>query len=226
MLPQTNYTTVPGEINLKDLFQTPPYAVKPIIPFLKAAGVRRVWEPAAFEGYLTRTLRRAGFEVTPTDLQRGEDFFLLNPPDGTDVHVTNAPFGCKQQWITKACHDGIPFMILVPTTTITLGWFDDLINAGFDLRCLMPNRHRIKFITPYKSDSNPQMHCSWITLGIPVGDQFVTRIPIQWEETEPISEEDRVCPPLHKKENYFNNDRQLTFFGSEEDDDHFSIAAD
>lgn len=60
-----------------DQCQTPPYALKPLLPFLPRVPI---WEPAAGEGMLSSGLKAAGFKVIEGDIITGQDFFETPPP--------------------------------------------------------------------------------------------------------------------------------------------------
>lgn len=61
-------------------FQTPPKALKPLLPYLKKDWT--IWECAAGKGNLSNELKRLGFEVIATDILDHFDF-LTNKPIGT-----------------------------------------------------------------------------------------------------------------------------------------------
>jgi hypothetical protein len=189
--PKTNYTTNAGDLNLKDLFQTPGYALDPLIPYLRRLGFPHVWEPAAGEGYLTRALRLAGFAVTAHDLQHGRDYFAADPVG--DVQVTNVPFGVKYQWIERAVANGHPFALLMPSDVLFAGSKFQPLMKRYDLQMLIPDK-RINFKTPIQgwAGSAAQMHTSWVCRGLALPDR-VTFCEVTPRTEPPMAESDWVC---------------------------------
>ena len=159
--PKTNYTTTPGVINPKDLFQTPAYALDPLLPYLERFSVIR--ESACGEGYLVRALQAAGKTVVAHDLQSGTNRFDTPTPLG-QCEVTNVPFGLKYRWIEQALRDGQPFALLMPSDVLFAGAKFQPLLIKHGLQLLVPNR-RINFKTPLRGweGSAAQMHCSWVT---------------------------------------------------------------
>lgn len=176
--PKNNTKTADGTVDPRDVFQTPPYAVDPLLPYLRAAGVTRVWESACGQGYLAQWLANGGLQVMASDLATGHDRFTTRVT-GVDAEVTNVPFSRKYQWTARACQDGHPFALLMPSDALFAGtemW--PLIDA-YGLQFLLPDK-RIDYKPPTKgwAESSAQMHTCWVTrgLGLP---EFVTRCRIQ-----------------------------------------------
>jgi hypothetical protein len=97
---------------MKDLCQTPPYALDPIIPYLPRGG--QIWEPAEGEGYLVRGLKQAGFSVIGTDILTGTDFLDYPYTPDCSAIVTNPPFSLKYKFLYKCYELGKPFALLMP----------------------------------------------------------------------------------------------------------------
>jgi len=169
--PKTNYKTDPNESNPQDRFQTPGYAVDPLIPYLDAAGIESVWEPAAGEGYLARALERHEFEVIAGDLLTGADYFDDHSvPAQYDCQVTNPPFGAKYPWIARAVELGRPFALLVPSDVLFAGARAQPLIKRYGLELLIPDK-RINFKTPARGwqGSSAQMHTSWLCYRLQLG---------------------------------------------------------
>lgn len=110
--PKTNYAAPASGVDQRDLCQTPPYAIDPLLPYISSA--LRVWEPAYGEGLLTEALYDSGFKTVITgDIQTGENFFEYTP-DAWDVIVTNPPFSLKYRWLERCYALGKPFALLMP----------------------------------------------------------------------------------------------------------------
>ena len=97
----------------KDLCQTPPYALEPILPYLDGA----IWEPACGEGYLAKGLIEQGFIVQQTDILYGYDF--LKWECGVyDMIVTNPPFSLKYKFLERCYEFDAPFALLMPVEVL------------------------------------------------------------------------------------------------------------
>jgi len=99
-----------------DDFQTPAYALKPLMPYLKKEWV--VWECAQGKGNLRKALRSAGYEVVASDIVTGDDFLTWQPNIAWDCIVTNPPYSLKQKFLARAYQLGKPFAFLLPLTTL------------------------------------------------------------------------------------------------------------
>lgn len=78
-----------------DAYDTPAKAVTPVLPFLKAAGVKTFSEPCSGKGYLVGHLQAAGLEcVHSGDIADGEDAMDLTADDvaEADVIISNPPW--------------------------------------------------------------------------------------------------------------------------------------
>lgn len=178
--PQLNYAAAKDEVvSDRDLWYTPAYALTPLLPYLYDNGLRTVWESAAGEGHLTRSLEAAGFQVASTDIRNtpsaGQlDYFSANPGLDYDVEVTNPPFSLKYRWLEKACERGKPFALLMPGDVLFAAKGQALIKR-YDLEFLVPDK-RIDFIPLTGKSSSANVSTSWVTRGLNVGQRvtFVT----------------------------------------------------
>jgi hypothetical protein len=57
--------------NSFDHYQTPSYALNPLVPYLFGT----VWECASGEGLLSSAIKEYGFNVIESDILYGQDFF-------------------------------------------------------------------------------------------------------------------------------------------------------
>ena len=103
-----------------DDFQTPPEAVVPLVPYLKAKGIRVVWECAAGKGNLVRALRAFGFKVIATDIiyDPKQNFLTYEPDEPWDAIVTNPPYSLRYEFIKRAYELGKPWAMLMTLTTL------------------------------------------------------------------------------------------------------------
>lgn len=195
-----NYAAPEGGVAGQDLFATPAYALDPLLPYLK--GLNPVWEPACGEGYLARALRAAGKYVFAEDIQIREDYnyFESLRPEAAQVQVTNVPFSCKYRWLAKACAEGVPFALLMPSDVLFAGVKFQPLMRRYDLRLLVPDK-RINFGTPswgWKSPdgkkSSAQMHTSWVTMGLGLPERL-TFCEITPRDEPPLLDDERLLPP-------------------------------
>lgn len=67
----------PKNKKYSDDFQTPGYAIEPLIPFLKKDWI--IWECACGKGNLVNAFKKHGFKVIGTDILDGKDFLKWQP---------------------------------------------------------------------------------------------------------------------------------------------------
>ena len=92
-------------------YYTPPYAIKPIIKYLKPHST--IWCPFdTEESNYVKMLREAGHDVIATHIDSGGDFFKIEPPK-CDYIISNPPFSLKQQVFQRLFEIGAPFAMLV-----------------------------------------------------------------------------------------------------------------
>ena len=92
-------------------YYTPPYAVKPIIKYLKPHST--IWCPFdTEESNYVKMLHEAGYDVIATHIDSGGDFFKIEPPK-CDYIISNPPFSLKQQVFQRLFEIGTPFAMLV-----------------------------------------------------------------------------------------------------------------
>lgn len=95
----------------KDEYYTPPYAVKPILPYVPEGKV--VWCPFDTEhSHFVRLIREQGNQVVLSHLDDGKDFFFYEP-DEYDLIVSNPPYSLKNEVFERLFAIGKPFAMLV-----------------------------------------------------------------------------------------------------------------
>lgn len=110
MKPKSNQKKIPK----RDKCQTPPYALDPLLPYIKKDWL--VWECAAGEGYLANAIKDNGLQVIESDILTGQDFFEYQPD--FDVIITNPPFSQKYKWLKRCYELEKPFALLLPLETL------------------------------------------------------------------------------------------------------------
>lgn len=149
-------------------FQTPPYAIKPLLPYISKDKV--IWECASGKGNLVGAFRQLGYTVISSDVLDGQSFFLTTPYEEYDVIVTNPPFSIKQEFLEHAYCLGKPFAFLLPLTTFE-GIKRQALFKKFGVEVIFFDR-RINFETPSGSGSGSWFATAWFTWGLNIGKQI------------------------------------------------------
>ena len=143
------------EVNGRDQFHTPNYAVDLLVPYLKQLRIMhpmeqehptdkfRIWEPAAGLGKIVNRLKFWEFDVFGTDLSEGENFLTQEVVQEFDCIVTNPPFSLKKKFYEHCLIWRKPFALLVPCDYST--WVIQAKKAGAEV--IVPDK-RIDYITP------------------------------------------------------------------------------
>jgi hypothetical protein len=159
---------LPLKIVYADDFQTPPEALKPLLPYLKKEWV--IWECAEGKGNLTRALREKGYKVIGTDILSGKNF-LFWQPETYDCIVTNPPYSLKQKFLERAYVLHKPFAFLLPLTTLETQKRQRLFKK-YGLEIILLNK-RINFETPSGKGSGAWFAVAWFTNWLNIGKQLV-----------------------------------------------------
>lgn len=151
-----------------DDFQTPPEALKPLLPYLKKGWT--IWEPACGNGNLVLELEKLGYDVCDTDIIYGKDF-LEYEPDYFSCIITNPPFKYKQQFLERCYELGKPFALLLPLTTFETQKRQKLFRENGLEVIFMPKR--INFETPNKiANSSSWFATAWFTNRLNIGKEM------------------------------------------------------
>lgn len=161
----------------RDLFQTPAYATKLLLPHIPE--YKLIWEPAAGRGNMVRVLSYT-HPVWSSDIRRykglSERWDFINKKKDKEwmsqieLIVTNPPFGNKRLFYLQCLYYwkiyGIPFALLIPADYSA--W---VIRACGQHGCvkIIPTR-RIDYITPTGKTGikghTSDFHSLWLTKGI------------------------------------------------------------
>jgi len=151
-----------------DDFQTPPIALKPLLPHIENDW--RIWECACGKGNLVGGLTDYGFDVIGTDILGGYDF-LDYQPDKFDCIVTNPPFKYKQQFLERCYKLGKPFALLLPLTTLETKKRQSLMQK-YGVEIILFDK-RINFETPNQvKNSSAWFATAWFTNWLNIGRQI------------------------------------------------------
>lgn len=161
MKPKSNRK--PGKM---DNCQTPPYAIQPLVPYLRITD--RIWEPAAGEGLMETALTPHVHSVVGTDIVDGVDFFHALAPMMTTKLITNPPYSMKPAWVKQCIHFGLPWALLMPAECWFTAGIQDLVRTiGMEVIIC---RQRVNFKMPVKGwDSRAQFPVAWFTWGFGIG---------------------------------------------------------
>lgn len=148
-----------------DMCMTPPYAVPPLLELLKIPHGTTVWEPAAGEGDLVRTLIAAGLDVVDTTLERGVDFFEFSLPDNPPI-ITNPPYSIKPRWVERCYELTNDWALLLPVESLASSKLRAMFNAHGGVSALfMDSRVDFKLPDGTWGDSSAQFPTCWIISG-------------------------------------------------------------
>lgn len=146
-------------------FQTPPYALEPLLPYLKKDWL--IWESAAGTGNLVNALREKGFKVIGTDILTGQNF-LTWTPENYDCIITNPPYSLKQEFLERCYQLNKPFALLLPLTTLETGKRQDLLKK-YGIEIILFDK-RINFETPEPTEkSSSWFATAWFCYKLDIG---------------------------------------------------------
>ena len=143
-----------------DEYYTPVEAVQMIIPFIPPH-VKTIWECTAIEGSrIVEVLKSNGYNVIPTHIKDGFDFFKYEPDD-YDMTITNPAYSIKDKFLKRAFELKKPFMFLLPITTLE-GLKRGKMFRENGIQLLIPDR-RFSFTADKKL---AWFQTSWFTWGL------------------------------------------------------------
>lgn len=157
-----------------DDFQTPPYALKPLLPYLKKEWT--IWEPACGYGFLVDEFERLGYNVIGSDLyaEPSVDFLTAEPLFEWNCIVTNPPYSLKQQFLERCYQFEKPFALLLPLTTFETRKRQALFEK-YGVEVILFDK-RINFQTPSKQGSGSWFATAWFTWGLNIGKTLTFEI--------------------------------------------------
>ena len=159
----------PMRIGGPDDYQTPPYAIYPLLPYINKNWI--IWESAQGEGNLFREFKKLGYTVFGTDIIEGKDFLSYNPPFHYDFIITNPPYSIKQDFLRRCYELKKPFALLLPLTTFETAKRQELFKK-YGLQVLFFDK-RINFKTPNGNGSGSWFSTAWFTWGLNLPSDMV-----------------------------------------------------
>lgn len=145
----------------RDDYQTPPYAVAPLLPYLRRDW--RIWEPAQGKGYMVNALRSHGLRVVGSDVKTGVDF-LGRRLERFDAVVTNPPYSLKTEFVIRCYELRKPWALLLPLYAFDVKACRSLFRSQ-GVSVLIPDR-RVNYETPHGRGSSADFLSCWFTWGL------------------------------------------------------------
>ena len=94
-----------------DEFYTPPYAVEPILKYIKPNST--IWCPFDAEySWFVKMIKNKGCKVIHSHIDEGQDFFSMEVPE-CDYIISNPPYSLKGEILARLFEIGKPFAMLV-----------------------------------------------------------------------------------------------------------------
>lgn len=170
----------------RDNCQTPPYAILPLLPYLKKEWI--IWEPAQGEGLLTKSFENQEFGVTTYD-----NFFGYQPLLHIyDIIITNPPFSQSAKWMQRCFELNKPWCLLLKSEIVANQSIQKIVSQYGELEMIYPES-RINFKMPFKGwATGAQFNTHWYTFGLNIGK------PHTW-----------LCP-INKEKRRFHNEQKIT----------------
>ena len=149
-----------------DEWYTPEDAVLPVLRYLKPGST--VWCPFdKKKSHFVKVLKKEGFKVIKSHIDRGQDFLTYEPDEDYDYIVSNPPYSIRNDILKRVFDIGKPFMLLMNTN----GLFDskvrwDMFNKNnFSLIYLSG---RVNYMKEYGTpgESSPPFQSAYVCSGI------------------------------------------------------------
>lgn len=142
----------PNEVQGRDLFQTPRYAIELLLPFIPKQ-ITKVWECSCGDGRIAKVLEET-YYVFCTDIRDNDNwvdqtlnFVTEEFPYDIDERwaiITNPPFSITKKYYNKCVEYGLPFALLINANYKQ--WVIDAVRID-GCEKIIPTS-RISFITP------------------------------------------------------------------------------
>ena len=153
-------------------FQTPPEAIKPLLPYLKKYW--NIWECAAGKGNLVRALTKYGFACMATDITweypLDVDFLKELPEIDFDCIITNPPYSLKEKFLERCYQLKKPFALLLPLTTFETKKRQEFFKR-YGVEVIFFDK-RINFETTSVNVSGSLFAVAWFTNWLNIGNQL------------------------------------------------------
>lgn len=137
-----------------DEFYTPPYAILPILKYLKPNST--IWCPFdTEESHFVKIFRASGHTVIATHLESGVDFFDCEIPN-CDYIISNPPYSVKGEVLERLFGIGKPFAMLVGVVGLFESQKRFNLFKSFNFEMMYFNK-RISYFKDY-ADQKPSLN--------------------------------------------------------------------
>lgn len=145
---------------------TPPYAIEPLLPYLKKEWT--ILECAYGQGHLAEIISKHGYKVIGSK----EYNFLTDARPECDCIVTNPPYATKTKFLRRCFQSNKPFALLLPLTALE-GKERNEMYRQHKIQLIVPNA-RINFIMPGDPTKKSQawFQTAWFTSGLNLPEQL------------------------------------------------------
>ena len=146
-----------------DEFYTPVYAIEPLVQHLKAKNYKNIWSPFdTIQSNFYKHLTAHGFNVKPTHLLTGDDFFFIN--NDCDCIVSNPPYSLKNEVFERLFALNKPFAMLVGVVGLfeSEKRFSMFANNSFEIMYLNKRVSYFKNYDDQKPSLNPPFSSVYI----------------------------------------------------------------
>lgn len=121
-----------------------------------------IWEPFVCSGHAGQAMRSLGARVTETTT----DFFETDPPQGTNIVISNPPFSNKKGVLRRLCELNMPFILVVPVTTASYAYTRKLVHEFGDFHVVFPPKI-VRFLKNGQLAGRPPFYSIFLCHGIP-----------------------------------------------------------
>ena len=149
-----------------DEFYTPPYAVRPILKYIKKHSI--IWCPFdTEESWFVKLSREEGHTVIATHISEGHDFFEINAPN-CDYIISNPPYSKKGEVLNLLFEYNIPFGMLVGVVGLfeSQERFNMFAHNDFEIMYLDKRVSFFKSFTEQTHSLNPPFSSVYVCKGI------------------------------------------------------------
>lgn len=162
------YFSKQTKISKSDEYYTPDYAVRIIVPYLKARGFNGIWCPFDKEcSEFVKILNQEGFNVVFGHIETGQDFFSYKkPPTNVDCVVSNPPFSKRTPIFERLFSFNLPFAMIMNSNGLfdTKARYELFKNNKFEL--LIPKGRMRFFDENMVARNSPNFQSIYVCNGI------------------------------------------------------------
>lgn len=154
-----SFSITTGEKN--DNYETPPNAFEMLLPYIDTSLV--IYDPFYCNGLAKHFLNNIGYKNV---IHNDEDFYTNWNRHEFDVIISNPPYSCKVQVFKKLYEIDKPFAMLVPVSTITTNFLQNIFKYDLEKIGMIIPPKRIHFIKNGVQSNRNWFDVVWITYKI------------------------------------------------------------